>query len=248
MAAGEPIVAESHVVERIPAAVADRFRPRPSYFLTVRGDSMDATGLRDGDVVAVHATSEAKCGDVVVARFGDDVTLKRFKRRSARYVTLVPESSNPEHVPMELDLGKHILQIDGIVVGALIDMRGAHVRALTRPGAETGCGGCAEPLGQGVIGGPRRYTAGDYPRDNRPSPSHETPARRAFGTGRRRNGGRYRKGQKPDRARRRAMQGMTSTGAIAGGEAASRIDGTSTLFSHEGAKTPGSPGVVPLQA
>ena len=120
VAAGTPIVAESHVVERIPAAVADRFRPRPDYFLTVRGDSMDRTGLRDGDVVAVRATSEARSGDVVVARFGDEVTLKRFRRIDRRNVELVPESSNPEHEPTRLDLAKHILHIDGVMVGALI--------------------------------------------------------------------------------------------------------------------------------
>ena len=50
IAAGEPIVAEERIVDRIPEAVAERFSPRPDYFLTVRGDSMDRTGLRDGDV------------------------------------------------------------------------------------------------------------------------------------------------------------------------------------------------------
>lgn len=120
VAAGTPIVAESHIVERIPAAVADRFRPRPDYFLTVRGDSMDRTGLRDGDVVAVRATSEARNGDIVVARFGDEVTLKRFRRIDRRNIELVPESSNPEHAPIRLDLAKHILHVDGVMVGALI--------------------------------------------------------------------------------------------------------------------------------
>ena len=70
IAAGEPIVAESRIVDRIPESVAERFRPTPDYFLTVRGDSLNCTGLRDGDVVAVRATPDAKSGDVVVARFG----------------------------------------------------------------------------------------------------------------------------------------------------------------------------------
>ena len=45
---------------------------------------MDCTGLRDGDVVAIRATPEAKNSDVVVARFGDEVTLKRFGRLNTR--------------------------------------------------------------------------------------------------------------------------------------------------------------------
>ena len=120
IAAGEPIVAESRIVDRIPEAVAERFRPTPDYFLTVRGDSMDRTGLRDGDVVAIRATPDAKSGDVVVARFGDEVTLKRFVRIDTRHVELRPDSNNPAHEPIEIDLAKHILHIDGVAVGALI--------------------------------------------------------------------------------------------------------------------------------
>ena len=129
IAAGEPIVAESRIVDRIPEAVAERFRPRPDYFLTVRGDSMDRTGLRDGDMVAVRARPDANSGDVVVARFGDEVTLKRFVRIDTRHVELRPDSHNPLHKPTEIDLAKHILHIDGVAVGALIGGLGAPEQA-----------------------------------------------------------------------------------------------------------------------
>ena len=120
VAAGTPILAEGHIVERIPRAVADRFRPPPDYFLTVRGDSMDRTGLRDGDIVAVRQQASADNGEIVVARFGDEVTLKRFVRIDERHVELRPESNNPIHKSLEIDLAKHILHIDGVAVGALI--------------------------------------------------------------------------------------------------------------------------------
>ena len=107
-------------MERIPSAVAEQFRPTSDYFLTVRGDSMDRTGLRDGDMVAIRATPGAKNGDVVVARFGDEVTLKRFVRLDKRRVELRPDNHNPEHEPIRIDLAKHILHIDGVAVGALI--------------------------------------------------------------------------------------------------------------------------------
>ena len=81
---------------------------------------MDRTGLRDGDVVAIRATPEASNGEVVVARFGDEVTLKRFVRLDARRVELRPDSHNAVHQAIEIDLAKHILHIDGVVVGALI--------------------------------------------------------------------------------------------------------------------------------
>ena len=47
---------------------------------------MDRTGFRDGDVVAVHRTPGAPSGQVVVARFGDEVTLKRFVRIDGRHL------------------------------------------------------------------------------------------------------------------------------------------------------------------
>ena len=125
IAAGEPIVAENRIVDRIPSAVAERFCPTPDYFLTVRGDSMDRTGLRDGDVVAIRCMPEANNGDVVVARFGDEVTLKRFVRLDKRRVELRPDSHNPEHQPIKIDLAKHILHIDGVAVGALIGRLGS---------------------------------------------------------------------------------------------------------------------------
>ena len=120
VAAGTPIVCEEHIVERMPSAIASRFWPRPDYLLTVRGDSMDRTGLQDGDIVAIRKTSEPGNGQVVVARFGDEVTLKRYWKIDERHVELRPESHNPEHKVMELDLAKHLLEIDGVAVGALI--------------------------------------------------------------------------------------------------------------------------------
>ena len=127
IAADESIVAESRIVDRIPSAVAERYSPTPDYFLTVRGDSMDRTGLRDGDVVAIRATPEAKNGDIVVARSGDKVRLKRFVRLNERHVELRPDSHKPEHEPRRIGLAKHILHIDGGAVGALIGQLGSAV-------------------------------------------------------------------------------------------------------------------------
>ena len=118
--AGTPLLSASNIVERVPAAIANLFVPRPDYLLTVPDDSMDRAGVRAGDVVAIHQTKLARSGDVVVARFGDQVTVKRFQRIGERQVELRPESYNRKHDIMKLDLAKHILEIDGIAVGALI--------------------------------------------------------------------------------------------------------------------------------
>ena len=118
--AGTPILCDAHIVERVPAVIANRFRPRPNHLLTVRGDSRDRTGLQDGAIVAIRKTSEARNGRVVVARFGDEVTLKRYWKVDERHVELRPESHNPEHEVMKLDPAKNLLEIDGVAAGALI--------------------------------------------------------------------------------------------------------------------------------
>ncbi len=86
VAAGTPIVCDAHIVERVPAAVAHRFRPRPDYLLTVRGDSMNRTGLRDGDIVAIHkdAGGAERPGRGRQVRRRGDAQAFRPDRRSPR--------------------------------------------------------------------------------------------------------------------------------------------------------------------
>ena len=123
IAAGEPILAEGRVTARLPRSARELFRPPPDYFLQVHGDSMDRLGLRTGTIVAVKAQAVADNHDVVVARFDDEVTLKRFVRLSERRVELRPESTNPEHRVIKVDLKTTELNIDGVAVGALISHR-----------------------------------------------------------------------------------------------------------------------------
>jgi repressor LexA len=73
-------------------------------------------GILDGDLLAVHKTSEARTGQVVVARISDEVTVKRLRRRG-HAVQLVAE--NPDFEPIELDLRTDELAIEGIAVGII---------------------------------------------------------------------------------------------------------------------------------
>ncbi len=115
VAAGSPILAEAHI-ERRCALTAELFSPRPDYLLAVRGMSMQNAGILDGDLLAVHRTVEAKDGQIVVARLHDEVTVKRFERRGP-LVRLLPE--NDAFQPIEVDLRREPLDIEGIGVGVI---------------------------------------------------------------------------------------------------------------------------------
>ena len=81
---------------------------------------MSCLGLVTGSVVAVRSQSTARKGDIVFARLEDKVTLKRFVRIDRRRVELCPESTNPEHGIIEVDLKRDAFEICGIAVGAVI--------------------------------------------------------------------------------------------------------------------------------
>ena len=120
VAAGEPILAVERVRARIPRAVAECFRQQPDFFLRVEGDSMDRLGFVTGSVVAIKSQPTAESNEVIVAKLDDEVTLKRFVRLDERRVELRPESTNPEHRPIVVDLKEDAFEIAGVAVGALI--------------------------------------------------------------------------------------------------------------------------------
>ena len=115
VAAGSPLLAQEHI-ERHVQVEAALFAPRADYLLRVRGMSMKDIGILDGDLLAVHKTAEARNGQVVVARIGDEVTVKRLDKRG-RTVRLLPE--NPEFEPIVVDAARDELVIEGIAVGVI---------------------------------------------------------------------------------------------------------------------------------
>ncbi|MCE2425602.1 MAG: transcriptional repressor LexA [Pseudomonadales bacterium] len=116
VAAGSPILAQEHI-EEMCQVPANLFRPAADFLLRVEGDSMVDVGILDGDLLAVRKTSEAANGAIVVARIDDDVTVKRFRRKSRSKVLL--EAENQDYEPIEVDLKSQELVIEGLSVGVI---------------------------------------------------------------------------------------------------------------------------------
>lgn len=115
VAAGAPILAQQHIEESCNINPSF-FHPSANYLLRVHGMSMKDVGILDGDLLAVHTTREARNGQIVVARIGDEVTVKRFKREGSK-VWLLAE--NPDFAPIEVDLKDQELVIEGLSVGVI---------------------------------------------------------------------------------------------------------------------------------
>lgn len=112
VAAGSPILAVENQLSRIQFD-PKLFSPRADYLLKVRGNSMTGAGIFDGDLLAVHKTSEASNGQIVVARLEDEVTVKRLRKKGA-HIELVAE--NPDYAPIVVTGS---LAIEGLAVGLI---------------------------------------------------------------------------------------------------------------------------------
>jgi repressor LexA len=115
VAAGSPILATEHIEGRYQLD-ASLFNPRADYLLKVRGLSMRDAGILDGDLLAVHRTTEFRSGQIVVARLHDEVTVKRIRKNRDK-VELIAE--NPAFATRVVDLKRDTLAIEGIAVGII---------------------------------------------------------------------------------------------------------------------------------
>lgn len=115
VAAGSPILAQEHI-EDYCTIPGDFFHPQADFLLEVRGDSMINLGIFDGDYIAVHKTNVARNGDIVVARVGEEVTVKRYEKQRTK-VLLHPENDN--YSPIEVNLKEQEFNIEGLYVGVL---------------------------------------------------------------------------------------------------------------------------------
>jgi len=115
VAAGSPVLAQENIEDeyRVDPSL---FPQKPHYLLRVEGMSMQDAGILDGDLLAVHRTPEARNGQIVVARVDDEVTVKRFRRQGSM-VQLLPE--NDDFDPIEIDLRRQELAIEGLGVGVI---------------------------------------------------------------------------------------------------------------------------------
>lgn len=115
VAAGRPILAQEHI-ERYCQLGPELFHRRADYLLRVHGMSMRDAGILDGDLLAVQRTPQADNGQIVVARIGDEATVKRLRLLADKAYL---EPANPDFAVLEVDLQREPLAIEGLVVGVI---------------------------------------------------------------------------------------------------------------------------------
>lgn len=110
VAAGSPILAQECIEDYL--TFDTQGLSGEHFALTVRGESMLGAGILPGDLVVVHRQQAARNGEIVVALFEDEATVKTYRYKDGQ-VWLMPE--NPEYQPID---GTHA-EIIGKVVAVV---------------------------------------------------------------------------------------------------------------------------------
>ena len=114
VAAGSPILAQENLEASYNVDPA-LFSGKPDFLLKVRGWSMRDAGIMDGDLLAVKKIDSAKNGQIVVARIGDEVTVKRYKK-TGTLIELLPE--NPDFKVITVTPEDEFV-LEGLAVGLM---------------------------------------------------------------------------------------------------------------------------------
>ena len=99
VSAGFPSPADDYLEQELDLNAYLIKNPEATFFVKVSGSSMVGAGIYEGDILIVDCSLEAKNGDVIVAIFEGDFTVKRFVQRGNQYY-LWPENS--QFKPIEL--------------------------------------------------------------------------------------------------------------------------------------------------
>lgn len=120
ISAGLPLYAEEHIEGY---TYTDLNHGNEYFGLRVKGDSMTAARIYEGDIVIIKRQNYIENGEIAVVLVGDDeATVKRYyQEEGSPVVTLTPQSYNPEHKPQNYDVRKTKIRILGKVVRVQID-------------------------------------------------------------------------------------------------------------------------------
>ena len=111
-------------VDRIAAVLANRFTPRPHFFVLLASKELSALGLDRDDLVAVREMRHTPDEAVVVGRLDGQITVGSFRRIERKYIELTRFDRSGTARTRLVNLTLHDFTVEGVVVGAI---RGAEV-------------------------------------------------------------------------------------------------------------------------
>jgi DNA polymerase V len=109
--AGFPSPAMDHIEKHISLDELFDIRAPHTYIARIEGDSMEGTGIYDGDFVIVNRSLYAEHGDIVIAALNNEPLCKRLHMRENSVILM---SENPKYPP------RHVMEGDELVIMGVI--------------------------------------------------------------------------------------------------------------------------------
>lgn len=118
ISAGLPLYAEEHIESY---TYTDHNGGAEYFALRVKGDSMNAAQINDGNIIIVRKQDVVENGEIAVVRIGsENATVKRYKQ-DGNIVQLIPQSFNPAHEIQIYNTKETEINIIGKVVECKIE-------------------------------------------------------------------------------------------------------------------------------
>jgi len=115
VACGGPILAEENIEAEVPVSTKLLSSSEKYFLLRAKGDSMNLSGISDGDLVLIKQQTHSENGEKVVALIDDEATIKIFQKQ-VDFILLKPNSTNEIHQPIILTRD---FKVQGVVAAVI---------------------------------------------------------------------------------------------------------------------------------
>jgi DNA polymerase V len=114
--AGFPSPADDYMEDGIDLNAYLVRHPAATFMLTVSGHSMQDAGIHDGDMVIVDRSLAPKNGDIVVAVYEREMTIKRLCKNEDKSISL--QAANPDYPDIHIHYGDDF-EFFGVVISVI---------------------------------------------------------------------------------------------------------------------------------
>ncbi len=118
VAAGFPSPAQDYIEKTLDLNELLIERPAATYFVRAEGDSMIEAAIQDGDILVVDRSLTARHGDIVIACFNGELTVKQLELKPS--CRLIPR--NRRYAAIQIPEGTD-LQLFGVVTNVIHSFR-----------------------------------------------------------------------------------------------------------------------------
>ncbi len=119
VSAGFPSPAEDYVDKKLDLNEYIIKHPAATFFVRVKGNSMQDSGISDGDLIVVDRAIEQRDNSIVVAFLDGEFTIKRVKTKKGE-LYLMPENSDYEPIKVNKEMD---FQVWGVVTYAIKEIK-----------------------------------------------------------------------------------------------------------------------------